>query len=121
MFLMRKLLVVVIAIGGALGGFGAEVRVDAKAGAILDALGAQLSAAKTAGVNLRLNVKNTNGPAPLGDLTADYLLSVERPNKMALVLKEGTLGATVICDGTNTFTFIPKPAMYTVQKASKQI
>src|ERR1051326_8653364 len=120
MFLMRMLPVIAIALGGAFG-FAADATVDAKTGAILNALGAHLSAAKTAEVNLRLAVKNTNGPAPRGDLTADYLLSVERPNKMALVLNKGDLGATVVSDGTNTFTFVPKPAMYTVQKASKQI
>jgi peroxiredoxin len=40
---------------------------------------------------------------------------------MALVLKEGALGATVVCDGTNTITFVPQPPMFTIQKASKQI
>src|SRR6476619_7570804 len=120
MFLMRILLVA-MAIGGWLRGFGAEALVDAKVNAILNALSAQLSAAKTAEVNLRLTVSATNGPASLGEVAANYSLAVERPNKMALVLKDGSLGATVVCDGTNTITFIPKPAMYTVRKASKQI
>src|SRR3954467_835190 len=122
MFLIRMLLLAV-AIGGGAGGVAvaAEGSVDAKATAILDGLSAQLAAAKTAEVELRLGVRATNGPAPLGDLAANYSLAIERPNKLALVLKEGALGATVVSDGTNTITFVPEPPMFTVQKASKQI
>jgi peroxiredoxin len=120
MFLMRMLFVA-LAMGGCLRGFGAEALVDPKASAILNAACAQLSAAKKAEVILRLTVSATNGPAPLGDVAANYSLAVERPNKMALLLKDGSLGATVVCDGTNTITFIPKPPMYTVHKAAKQI
>lgn len=101
--------------------FGAEARVDAKSNEILNAVGAGLAAAKSAELELRLSVKTTNGPTPGEDLAAAYTLVVERPNKFALVLKSGTLGATIVCDGTNTVTFIPEPAMYTVQKAAKQI
>jgi hypothetical protein len=119
--ILLRMLFVALAIGGWLGGLRAEALIDAKASAIVNALSAQLSAAKSAEVNLRLRVSSTNGPAPLGDVAANYSLAVERPNKMALLLKDGSLGATVVCDGTNTITFIPKPAMYTVHKASKQI
>jgi hypothetical protein len=120
MFLIR-LLCVAIAMSGVWRVVSAEAVVDAKASAILNSVSAQLAAAKTAEVELRLAVTATNGPAAVGDLAANYALSVERPNKMALVLKQGTLGATVISDGTNTVTFIPQPPTYTVQKASKQI
>ena len=87
MFLIRMLFVA-MAIGSVARGLGAEASVDAKASAILDGLSAQLSAAKTAEVDLRLGVHATNGPALLGDLAANYSLAIERPNKMALVLKE---------------------------------
>jgi peroxiredoxin len=120
MFLIRMLFVA-MAVGGVVCGVGAETPVDAKSSTILNGVSAQLSATKTAEVELRLSVHATNGPAPLGELSANYSLSIERPNKMALVLKDGSLGATVVCDGTNTITFVPKPSMFTVQKASKQI
>src|SRR5256885_270899 len=84
MFLIWRLLVFAIASGVFLA-FGGEA-VDPKAGAILNSLGATLAAAKSAEVELHLAVKTTNGPAAAGDLAADYLLSVDRPNKMALVL-----------------------------------
>src|SRR5688500_18699591 len=40
---------------------------------------------------------------------------------MALVLQRGALGATMISDGTNVVTFLPKPGVYTVEKASASI
>lgn len=119
--LLIRMLLVAMAVGGAMCGVPAEASVDAKSNAILNGVSAQLAGAKTAEVELRLRVRATNGPAPLGELNANYSLAIERPNKMALVLKEGALGATVVCDGTNTITFVPKPPMFTVRKASKQI
>jgi hypothetical protein len=38
-----------------------------------------------------------------------------------MVIKQGALGATIVCDGTNTITFVPQPPMYTVRAAGKQI
>jgi peroxiredoxin len=99
----------------------AAQKVDARVNEIMVAIGAQLAPAKTAEVNLHLAVKTPTAPTGEGDLAADYFLSVQRPNRWALLLKQGTLGATVVCDGTNTITFIPKPAIYTVQKASNKI
>lgn len=120
MFLFRILVIAVMA-GSAWRGVATEAVVDPKADAILTALGAQLSSAQTAEVELRLGVKSTNGPAPVGDLEAIYSLAVARPNKIAMVLKQGALGATVVCDGTNTITVVPQPPMYTVRPAGKQI
>lgn len=102
-------------------GLGAETKIDARTNEILAALGAGLTNAKTAEVNLRLAVKTPTAPNGEGNLAATYLLSVQRPNRWGLELKEGNLGATVVCDGTNTVTYIPKPAIYTVQKASNKI
>jgi cytochrome c biogenesis protein CcmG/thiol:disulfide interchange protein DsbE len=102
--------------------FAAEAqKVDARSNEILTAIGAQLAGAKTAEVGLHLAVKTPTAPKGEGDLAADYLLSIERPNRMALVVKEGNMGATVVCDGTNTVTFIPKPGIYTVEKAPNTI
>ena len=94
---------------------------DAESARILDHISARLTTAKTAQVNLRLNVKTPTAPTGEGDLTANYKLSVERPNRMALILDTGYLGATVISDGTNLVTFLPKPAIYTVEKAGPQL
>ncbi|MGZ5546314.1 MAG: DUF2092 domain-containing protein [Limisphaerales bacterium] len=111
---------------GAIVGIGAETptpapKVDARADEILSALGAQLAGAKTAEAQLHLAVKTPIAPRGEGDLAADYSLSVARPNRLAMVVKEGNMGATVVSDGTNTVTYIPKPSIYTVQKASPTI
>jgi hypothetical protein len=95
--------------------------VDVEAGRLLDSISAALTNARTAEVDLYLAVKTPTAPTGEGDLAADYKLSVERPNRMALVLQKGNLGATVISDGTNVVTFLPKPAVYTVEKASGRI
>lgn len=95
--------------------------VDPDAERVLESVSAALANAKTAEVDLHLAVKTPTAPSGEGDLTADYRLSVERPNRMALVLQKGNLGATVVSDGTNVVTFLPKPAVYTVEKASGRI
>lgn len=99
--------------------FGIHAAVDPEAARILDALSTTLTNARAAEVELRLTVKTPT--APTGNLAADYRLSVERPNRMALVLEKGDLGATVLSDGTNITTFLPRPAVYTVAKAPNQI
>src|SRR4051812_25050534 len=116
MFLARRF-VALFAFVWSFNALAADAIVDAKSAAILQNLSLQLTAAKTAEVNLHLTAKTTNAPIADGNLAADYALAIERPNKMALVLKDGNLGATVVCDGTNTTTFIPKPGVYTVSKA----
>jgi peroxiredoxin len=93
--------------------------VDPEAARILGAVSATLTNARTAEVALHLAVKTPT--APTGNLSANYRLSVERPNRLALVLDKGDLGATVISDGTNIITFLPKPAVYTMQKAPARI
>lgn len=118
---LMRILVIAVLTACAWQGVAAEAVVDPKADAILTALSARLSSAQTAEVELRLAVKSTNGPAPVGDLAATYSLAVARPNKIAMVLKQGALGATVVCDGTNTITFVPQPPMYTVRAAGKHI
>jgi hypothetical protein len=95
--------------------------VDPEAGRVLDAVSAALTNARTAEVDLHLAVKTPTAPSGEGELAADYKLSVERPNRMALVLQKGNLGATVVSDGTNVVTFLPKPAVYTVEKATDRI
>ena len=101
--------------------FSVHAAVDVDAARILNRIGAQLTGANTAEVNLRLNVKTPTAPTGEGDLAADYKLSVERPNRMALILQSGNVGATFVSDGTNAVTFLPKPAIYTIEKAPSQI
>lgn len=99
----------------------AQGAVDPEAGRVLDSISSTLTNARAAEVDLHLAVKTPTAPSGEGDLAADYRLSVERPNRMALVLQNGNLGATVISDGTNVVTFLPKPSVYTVEKASGRI
>lgn len=92
---------------------GAEVEPASEQ--ILRKLAAEMSAARTAEVDLQLSVKVREQMEE--SLSLRYDLAVERPNKLALRLKEGTLGASVISDGTNTVTYVPALKAYTSKTA----
>src|SRR4051812_17076667 len=92
--------------------FAAAPAIDAASEKLLRQVTAEFRAAKTAEVDLHLGVKIKTPPQ---NLTADYSLSIARPNKFALIRKQGDLGASAISDGTNATTFLTKPNVYSVQ------
>jgi len=53
--------------------------------------------------------------------TALYTVAMERPNKFAVVLKEGENGATVVCDGDSLYTYVPALKKYSVEPAPESI
>jgi hypothetical protein len=100
-----------------------SAKVDGRSEEILRKLSAEISTAKTAEVELHLSAKVQQAQPilPKEALDAQYSLSIERPNKLALLLKEGALGATAVSDGTNAFTYIPTLKVYSVHPAPKDI
>jgi len=112
-----RLMVVLLALGAG-SGFAAPARIDAASDQILRKVAADFQAAQTAEVDLHLAVKVQ---APAQNLSADYALSIARPNKFALIRKQGDLAASTISDGTNAVTFLTKPNVYSVQAAPKDI
>jgi len=120
LFLWR---VIAVLLAGASAGFAAEkpLDIDAAADRVMRNVATTMGAAKTAEVDLGLTINMEQAPVPQGNLVVSYALAIERPNKLAMALKEGTLGATVVSDGTNSTMFIPPLKAYTVQPAPKDL
>ena len=49
------------------------------------------------------------------------LFALERPNKVAQILKEGEMGLTLVCDGKKVYTYLPSLRSYTVADAPKSL
>ncbi len=59
-------------------------------------------------------------PGTRRETWARYQVAFERPNKAAIVLKDG-VGATVISDGLRVFTFVPAMNKYTEKNAPESL
>lgn len=110
-----------VMLAAAMTAFGAEPKIDPRAAELLRKVTTQVQAAKTAELDLRLEAQLKSEAAPKDNISMRYGLSIERPNKIALLLKEGTMGATAISDGVTATTFIPTLKIYTVHRAPKDI
>jgi peroxiredoxin len=102
---------------------GAEVkaRVDKKADDILRDVAAEFAGLKSVEAGLRI-VTSIQGPGiPKQELPAVYSLAVERPNRFALILKEGLTGATMVSDGTNVTSYVPMLSRYQTTAAPKDL
>jgi hypothetical protein len=51
------------------------------------------------------------------DTVRSYGFAVARPDKLSLGLKKGVGGATVVCDGTKLYTYVPAAKAYTAEEA----
>jgi peroxiredoxin len=116
---MWRSLLIVFSLMARMDVLGAEAKIDAKTQELARKLTARFQTAKSAEVNLEVVVK-LQGPDAKA-MPATYSLSVEKPNRIALIFKEGAIGASVYSDGTNGATFIPMLKQYTVRPAPKNI
>jgi hypothetical protein len=55
------------------------------------------------------------------EFSSTALLALQRPDKVAMVHKQGAMGSTLICDGERTFTYVPAMRSYTEQKAPERL
>ena len=54
-------------------------------------------------------------------MNSEYHLAVQRPNKLAMVLKSGMMGSTIVSDGEKLYTYIPMMEnKYTVEDAPEK-
>ena len=56
-------------------------------------------------------------PGMKQEMWTDYSLAVQRPNRFALVLKEGMMGATKVSDGAKFYTYVPAAKTYSEEDA----
>ena len=54
------------------------------------------------------------------EMSTSALLAVQRPDRLAMVLKHGIMGQTVVTDGKNTYTYWPMMGRYAVTPAPGQ-
>lgn len=102
---------------------GPEVKtvIDKKAEELLIALTTQFAGLKTVEADLNAIVRIEGPGFPKQEMPTKYTLAVERPNRFALLLKDGLTGSTVVSDGTNVTTFIPMLNRYQVGEAPKDL
>ncbi len=51
------------------------------------------------------------------EMTSEYTVAMRRPNLLAIVLKSGIMGATMVCDGESVHSYLPMMKKYTVTEA----
>ncbi len=93
-----------------------EVSVDPKVREVLKAVADVLAEAKSFSLNLDMTL-NIQMQGMKQEMPSSYTLAVQRPNRIALVLKEGMFGATVVSDGAKLFTYLPMLKRYTEASA----
>jgi len=97
---------------GKAGAVNIEPAVDPKVREVLKAAADGLTGAKSLSLVLDMTL-NIQMQGMKQEMPSSYTLAVQRPNRVALVLKEGMFGATVVSDGTKLFTYLPMLKRYT--------
>ena len=55
-------------------------------------------------------------------MNSQYSIAMQRPNKLAMVLKQGMMGATIVSDGDKLYTYMPMMQnKYTVEDAPENL
>ncbi len=95
-------------------------KVDVKAEKVLEGLATYFQGVKSFEVRMTSTVKIE---AALGssEEAAEYDIIAQRPNLLAVKLKKGEMGATVVCDGKELITYVPSFKKYTVDEAPKTL
>ena len=64
-----------------------------------------------------MKISSAEAPAIDKEMKLTYDIAVDRPKRLSAVLKAGSLGATVVSDGKQLFTYSPETGKYSVQDA----
>lgn len=102
---------------------GPEVKtqIDKKAEETLRAVTAQFTGLKAVEADMSVVVRIEGPGFPKQELPSKYSLAVERPNRFALILKEGATGSTLVSDGTNVTTYVPMLNRFAISEAPKDL
>ena len=84
---------------------------DPRVAEVLGPAARLLAGARSASVELVMKIR-VEMEGMKQEMPSEYSLAMERPNRFALVLKSGMVGATVVSDGTNAFTYVPLLKQY---------
>jgi peroxiredoxin len=103
-----------------LSGADDPTEIDPKAAAAIRAAGEYLQQLKTFRCECATTFKITLGEKT-NELAAEYSIALERPNRVALLLKQGEMGASIVSDGKEAYQFVPALKRYTVQAAPETL
>ncbi|MEI6236365.1 MAG: DUF2092 domain-containing protein [Planctomycetota bacterium] len=100
----------------------AEVQLlDGKGIAILRSAIDYLASTTKYSMTLHNTTTFDGGPGKFKESTGKYEVSVERPNKMAMVIKDGDLRCAVISDGKTLCTYAPPLKVFAQRDAPKTL
>ncbi len=68
-------------------------------------------------VKFRVSINAPEAGTISSTLLLNYDVAAQRPNKFALLPKSGSRGLTVVCDGSNLYTYSPVTNQYVVEPA----
>jgi peroxiredoxin len=98
----------------------APKKVDQQAKQILEQAASYLQGLQSFTNDLKSTLK-VKAPVANQEMAAVYSLAVEKPNHLAIMLKDGNMGATVVCDGKELIIFVPRVNKYSVEEAPKTL
>ncbi len=92
-------------------------QLDEKAVAVLRSAIDYLASAKSYSTVLTHRVVITSGPDKKREIVSKYGIAAEKPNKLALVVKEGELRCSLISDGKTMWAYAPPLKVYAEKPA----
>lgn len=96
-------------------------QLDTQAVAILRSAVDFIYGAKSYSATLSHTTTISSAPDKKSEFASKYEVSVERPNKLAFVIKDGKLRCAVLSDGQTLCTYAPPLKLYTQQEAPKTL
>ena len=89
----------------------APAAMDPKARELLEQMCAYFAGLKGFSLNVKASMK-LEAQGMKQDMTSEFMMAVEKPNRIAIVLREGLMGGTMVCDGTKLYSCIPQLKRY---------
>ncbi len=95
-------------------------KIDPEAKKVLDALGAYYKGLKSFTLDETTDmVMEAQGMKQT--MSSKYSVAMERPNKVARILNEGMMGATIVSDGKTSYTYVPMFKKYIQEDAPQSV
>jgi peroxiredoxin len=94
--------------------------IEAKAAEVMNAFSEYLGGLKTFKVTIAFAMK-MRGEGMKEEFSSASTLAVERPRKAAMRLESGSIGITMVCDGTKLHTYMPMIGQYTSADAPDKL
>ncbi len=94
--------------------------IDPKAGQVIKKALNYLSGLSSFRTEIDMNIK-IEAQGMKQEMAVKYSIALQRPNKLAMILKSGMLGSTVVCDGKDVYSYVPMTKKYTKEKAPESL